>query len=332
MMSLIVAAVLLVDPFCAVRVENPHGLELALYRVVDDTSRRQRTLGRGTQHRLRLPHGAYWVEARDGDIRVRLPLPLPRRAKRPPVVVVRVEPPPPPEDAWRWIPAGPALRGDVIGVGQEDERPARVEQVEGFWIGRDEVTVEQYLAFMNDVGKVDDLLLNRESRKLAIELVDGRWVRRSAVPRRPVVAVSWFGATAYCEWLTRRTGKKHRLPTESEWEKAARGPESFVYSYGNIYRTAAANQESGRIREVGAFGENGFGVRDMTGNAFEWVEDVYDRAPTPDPDVPAHRVLRGGSFVLDGMYLRNSFRMYHRPSVQADDFGFRVVREQESKR
>lgn len=329
-MGLLVTLLTLVAPQCAVRIENPQAMTLALFQVTDDASERIRVLGKGKRHDLRLPQGVYWVEARHGDRVVRLPLPLHRRATRPEVLVVRVTPPPPPEDGWCWIPAGPALRGDVLGVGQEDERPARVTTVPAFWISRDEVTNAQFAAFLNAAPQVDERWLSLKSRKLGIARKGERWT--ATRPNEPVITMSWFGAAAYCEWLTSTTGRTHRLPNESQWEKAARGPESFVYAYGNIYRTSGANQESGRLREVGSFGQNGFGVRDMTGNAFEWVADVYKNAPTAVPGLPPHRVLRGGSFVLDGMYLRNSFRMYHRPSVRADDFGFRVVREQESKR
>ena len=132
---------------------------------------------------------------------------------------------------------------------------------------------------------------------------------------------------------------RHTKATQANCTPAAAAGRVVVYSYGNIYRQAGANQESGRLLPVGSFAPNGFGLRDMTGNAFEWVADVYDQrlhsrsdrdappAPLEADGVPRHRALRGGSFVLDGMYLRNSFRMRHRPDVQADDFGFRVLCE-----
>ena len=329
-MGLLVTLLTMLDTQCAVRIENPQAMTLALFEVIDDASQRRRGLGQDERYDLRLSHGAYWIEARHGAQVVRLPLPLPRRARLPEVLVVPVSPPPPPEDGWCWIPAGPALRGDVIGIGQEDERPARVADVPGFWISRDEVTNARFAAFLNAASAVDERWLSLESRKLGITREGGVWT--ATRPNEPVITMSWFGASAYCAWLTKTTGRAHHLPTESQWEKAARGPESFIYAYGNIYRNSGANHESGRLREVGSFGQNGFGIRDMTGNAFEWVSDAYDDAPPPVPGLPPHRVLRGGSFVLDGMYLRNSFRMYHRPSVRADDFGFRVAREQEKKR
>jgi formylglycine-generating enzyme required for sulfatase activity len=141
----------------------------------------------------------------------------------------------------------------------------------------------------------------------------------SDAPALPVVTVSLAGAAAYCAWLTRASGVGHRLPGEFEWEKAARGPASCVYASGDVYLRGQANAESGALAPVGRFAANGWGLFDMTGNAFEWTEDRY--APGPD------HVLRGGSFVLDGVFLRNSFRMHANPTTRADDFGFRPVRE-----
>ena len=110
--------------------------------------------------------------------------------------------------------------------------------------------------------------------------------------------------------------------SETEWEKAARGPRSSVYAYGNVYQTSMANQESGVLKEVASYPANGFGLYDMTGNAFEWIADRND----PSGDRIYDQSLRGGSFVLDGMYLRNSFRMRQSRSVRTDDIGFRVAK------
>ena len=319
-----------IDPTCAVHIRNPSGMHVTIHQVVDDVTRPVRDLGSGPLHGLTLPRGTYVVEGTLKGESTRLPLPLPRRASVPEPVELTVTPPPDARNGWRWIPAGPALRGDVLGGGQEDERPARVEHIAGFWISRDEVTNAQFVRFLNGQERINPRWFNPESRKIGIVRGADAWAPRR--PREPMVTVSWYGASAYCEWLTKQTGKLHRLPTESEWEKAARGPESYVYAYGNTYRTAAANQESGALRPVGQFGENGFGVRDLTGNAFEWVQDTYRGVAPQEDGVPPHRVLRGGSFVLDGMYLRNSFRMYHRPSTQSDDFGFRVVQPEDTPR
>jgi len=305
---------------CTVVIHNPAGLALRIQRVSYDVTTTIRHLDEAGKHTLELPCGAYWIAGFSGSAMVaRVALPLHRSALRPQRMVITVKPDPSPDPGWCWVPPGPALIGDVLGVGQEDERPARIVDVAGFWMSRDEVTNEQYAEFLNAQPRIDPMWLNLDSRKLGIARKGELWV--ATRPSEPVVTVSWHGAKAYCDWLTKTSGARHRLPNEEEWEKAARGPESFTYSYGNLYTRAGANQESGALRPVGQYPGNRHGVRDLTGNAFEWVGTIYDR-----DDISPRYVLRGGSFVLDGMYLRNSFRMYHRPSVQADDFGFRVVR------
>ena len=216
--------------------------------------------------------------------------------------------------------------GDTIGVGAEDERPARIKNVNGFWLAQTEVTNRQFAKFLSAQKTVQPGWIDLQSRKCRIELDDLKNESKysSDAPRLPVVMVSLTGARAYCDWLTEKTQIRHRLPVEAEWEKAARGPESYVFSYGNIYQQSLANQESGKLKEVGSYQPNSFGLFDMTGNAFEWMDNVNDPSR---PERLLNQSLRGGSFVLDGMYLRNSFRMRQTPTVMTDDIGFRVLRE-----
>jgi formylglycine-generating enzyme required for sulfatase activity len=247
----------------------------------------------------------------------------------PDVVYLRLEPHHDGSDPdFVEIPAGPALIGDRLGVGQPDERPARVVDVAAFEIGRTEVTNREFVEFLNAVHRASpsdptvlDLIDVQNAKSRIRRSEDGTFT--TDADELPVVLVSWAGARAYCAWRTDATERVHRLPTEVEWEKAARGPDSAVYSYGNVYTPDAANQESARLMEVGRFEANGYGIHDMTGNAFEWTSDVER-----DEEGRVERVfLRGGSFVLDGIFLRNAFRMWLRPTVRADDVGFRVVRE-----
>ncbi len=246
-------------------------------------------------------------------------------------IEVEIQPVPDSQAGWCWIPAGPALVGDTLGVGRANERPARIETVQAFWLAEKEITNGQYAEFLNHyVGQQKQIPSNwidLESRKCLIERNEsGKFF--SPDSDLPLVMVSLYGARAYCEWLTESTGQLHRLPSEIEWEKAARGPESFVYSYGNIYQQAGANQESGQLKPVGSYPPNSFGLYDMTGNVFEWMADAAD----PDKqETTLNHSLRGGSFMLDGLYLRNSFRMKQSPSVMTDDIGFRVAREPDSQ-
>lgn len=224
------------------------------------------------------------------------------------------------------IPSGPSWVGDRLGVGQPDERPARRVHLSTFQLGRREVTNAQYAAFLStsEAGLDLERCIDLRNLKCRIERQDNGTFTTDA-PDLPVVTVSWYGAEAYCRWRNGHDAAWHyRLPTEEEWEKAARGPDSFVYSYGNVYTPEAANQESGRLMPCGSFEASAWGLWDLTGNAFEWTSS---QESTESAEGTARRYLRGGSFVLDGIFLRNSFRMLLRPSVRADDVGFRVLRE-----
>lgn len=315
-----------------VRIDNPEELVLTLVEIEDGTGtpRESRRLG-GRVIELLLPVGSrYRLTAHAPGREFAVPVPIPARAILPPRVEVTVSPPPPGDPDFAFVPAGPALLGDVLGVGQPDERPARVAEVDAFWIGRREVTNREYAAFLDaHADSVDPDWIDLDSRKCRVRFDEVQGHHTTDRPDEPVVTVSHAGASAYCAWLSQTSGTVHRLPTAVEWEKAARGPDSSTYAYGDVYERSAANQESGRLASVGVSGPmTGFGTFDMTGNAFEWTADLYpQREGAQEEERLAYRELRGGSFVLDGMYLRNSFRMKLRPGVHADDVGFRVLRE-----
>ncbi|MBL8726272.1 MAG: SUMF1/EgtB/PvdO family nonheme iron enzyme [Planctomycetes bacterium] len=339
-------------------IDNPHGFALRVEAVVGDGCEPLCELGTERSVRLGVVPGCYVVAVHTPNAKFALPAPLcaevlpadrtvrlslggllqggcrsaafRSRDLQPvgfqPIGFQPVGSPPSAsheaDPEFALVPAGPALIGDVLGIGQEDERPARLEYVPAFWIGRREVTNRDYAQFLNQLGRAPDpAWASFESRKCRLQRgADGIW--HSDAPDLPMVTVSLAGAKAYCQWRTEVGGALHRLPSEVEWEKAARGPGSFVYAYGNVYQRARANQESGTLQPVGQYPATGFGTWDLTGNAFEWTQDGYPSA------VPGtFQVLRGGSFVLDGMYLRNSFRMRQRPDTRTDDFGFRLVRE-----
>jgi formylglycine-generating enzyme required for sulfatase activity len=318
--------------------DNRSGEPLRLYRAQRDGWGPAVAVGGGATIALELVPGRYAVAIGDDVPTVPLPIPLAELGFRPPgdPTALTVWPQPAPEAGWCWIPPGIGLRGDDLGIGQEDERPVSTPTLSGFWLAARETSNAQFVAFLNAIAAtaVDTAWLDLEGRKCRIHQDEAARAFTTDAPELPVVTVAWHGAVAYCDWLTRTTGVRHRLPGETEWEKAARGPGSRVFAYGDTYRTAAANQESGTLLAVGSFPPNGFGLFDMTGNAFEWTDDVFVRGAysTPRPpldnrDLTDHRALRGGSFVLDGIFVRNSMRMRLRPTVRADDVGFRVLRE-----
>jgi formylglycine-generating enzyme required for sulfatase activity len=331
-----------------VSVKNQTGNSLKLQRVDFDEVKTVLQLGGAGNLKLRVASGYYVLSMlekeksvqgkRSGAIESRLRWPVPADARLTKSLEVTVSLQNVPENLrehWGFIPAGPAVVGDVIGLGRDEERPARIENVKPFLIGRYEVSNQQYADFLNEQEQIPEDWVDLKSRKCLIKRVDSPENNTSKTaeshpvfvttsPIKPVVMVSREGARQYCAWLTRKTNVVHRLATEVEWEKAARGPESFLYAYGNICRISAANQESGHLRDSGQFAPNGFGLYDMTGNCFEWVSGEYATSTR------LTGLLRGGSFIFDGIYNRTSFRMRQAPTVMTDDIGFRVVREIEA--
>ena len=319
-----------------VSIKNQTGMSLSLQRVEFDEVQTVLQLGNEKNLKLKVASGYYVLSIADkknsgsgkqksAATRMRWPIPADSRfTKKLDMIVSLYNVPRDLREQWSYIPAGPAVVGDVIGLGRDEERPARIENVEAFLIGRYEVSNQQYTDFLNAQKKVSEDWLDLKSKKCLIQRVGSaksRPVFVTTSPNKPVVMVSREGALQYCKWLSQKTNVVHRLATEAEWEKAARGPESFLYAYGNVCRIAAANQESGHLRNSGEFAANGFGLYDMTGNCFEWVSGNYATS------TKLTGLLRGGSFIFDGIYNRTSFRMRQAPTVMTDDIGFRVVRE-----
>jgi formylglycine-generating enzyme required for sulfatase activity len=158
----------------------------------------------------------------------------------------------------------------------------------------------------------------------------------------PVINVSWVDAKQYVSWLSQLTGKHYRLLAEAEWEYAARADSNTRYSWGNDLGMGGANCDGcgsqwdlQQTAPVGSFKPNGFGLYDVHGNVWEWVEDSwhesYDRAPTDGSawlqgGDPSYRVIRGGSWRNEGDVVRAAVRVQRNISVRFDTLGFRVAR------
>ena len=214
------------------------------------------------------------------------------------------------------IPAGEFTMGSDV----EDERPPHVVSVGAFEIDKFEVTNQEFERFVWETGYVTD----------AEKAGDTSWrFYAKDKPKHPAVKVSWNDARAYCEWL----GK--RLPTEAEWEKAARGTDARVYPWGNQWDVARANAKGAGYRgttAVGSFpdGASPYGVMDMAGNVAEWTSDWFKAYPGGDFYSPyfgeKYRVIRGGGWFSDQKLVRTTERSCSGVELANDDVGFRCAR------
>jgi len=158
----------------------------------------------------------------------------------------------------------------------------------------------------------------------------------SGKENHPVAYVSWEDSVAFCRWLSQQTGKGFRLPTEAEWEKAARGTDGRIYRWGNKFDSGKANTDESRIggsSPVGAYpdGVSPYGVADTSGNVGEWTQSVcrsypYDAGDgREDAKSGVLRVVRGGSFNINRNYTRCAYPYRINPYNHWNYEGFRVV-------
>jgi formylglycine-generating enzyme required for sulfatase activity len=218
-----------------------------------------------------------------------------------------------------------------------DELPMHAVELDGFWIDRAEVTNDQYRQCVEAGGchpPADDSSHTRRN-----------YYGDSDFDDYPVIHVSWRQAADYCEWAGAR------LPTEAEWEYAARGPEGWRYPWGNAFDGTRLNYCDASCETewadesfddgyfdtapVGSYptGTSWCGALDMAGNVLEWVadryaEDYYDRSPAKNPTGPSsgiQRVLRGGSWTNVPSFVRSADREWADPNNQTSNFGFRCI-------
>jgi sulfatase modifying factor 1 len=219
------------------------------------------------------------------------------------------------------VPAGWFWMGCEIG--RDDEKPVHRVWVDDFELAACQVTNEEYACFLATTRSPEPACWN-----------DPKFNH----PKMPVVAVSWHEAVSYCDWLSRTTGKPYRLPTEAEWERAARGgAEKQLYSWGD-----APPQEdphyAGRWKNgpepVGLYPPSGYGLYNLGDNVHEWCFDWYDASyysssPERNPQGPDHgsrRASRGGSWRHQVKVARVAARSSIPPEFQYADYGFRVAR------
>jgi formylglycine-generating enzyme required for sulfatase activity len=219
------------------------------------------------------------------------------------------------------VPAGEFIMGSPGGAA--DEQPVHRVYVDAFFMDKYEVSVGQYAKFLEDTSleaPPDWDIMNQPQHQ-----------------KRPVVNIDWADAVMYCKWA----GK--RLPTEAEWEKAARGTDGRIYPWGNEFPTRlhanfgktewnnhAALVPVGKLED----GKSPYGIYDMAGNAWEWVNDWYDAnyyksSPSQNPSGPSSaelKVLRGGSWSDTPDDLRSANPHIYEPAIRYHNVGFRCVK------
>ncbi len=222
------------------------------------------------------------------------------------------------------------------------EQPQHVVTLPAYWIGRHAVTVGQYRGFVEAGGY-------RQRRYWT----EAGWAWREATGRSqpdywdqvtwrgderlPVVGVSWYESAAYCRWLGVETGRGFRLPSEAEWEKAARGEDRRIFPWGDRFDAARCNvratglERTVPVGHLSPAGDSPHGCAEMVGNVSEWTLTRY--APYPydagdgrdDPAGEAERVTRGGSWHSPVLRARTASRGMNDPYFADNDLGFRCA-------
>ena len=269
------------------------------------------------------------------------------------------------------IPAGSFQMGDAFNEGGSDERPVHTVTLDAFYLGVYEVTNAQYCAFLNERGNRTEggvTWLDIGDSDCLIEQSGARFVPKSGYADHPVVEVSRWDAIKYCNGRSREEGldvcynestgecdfgrSGYRLPTEAEWEYAARGglagkrypwggddPDGSQCNFADrntdfSWRDPSADDGYAVTAPVGSYAPNGYGLYDMAGNVYEWCsdwydEDYYSRSPSSNPQGPSsgtYRVLRGGSWSGTPNGVRCAFRLWYEPTRTWNAYGFRCVR------
>jgi len=227
------------------------------------------------------------------------------------------------------ISPGEFRMGDIQGFGDADEQPVHSVRIpRPFAMGRYEVTFEEYDVFAR--------LTDRRSPG------DMDWGRG----RQSVINVSWEDARAYAQWLSKQTGKRYRLPTEAEWEYAARAGTETAYWWGDEVGENHANcdgcgsrWDNKQVAPVGSFASNPWGLYDMVGNVWEWVQDCWHKSYEGAPEDGskawgkegggdcALRVVRCGSWLNRPRYVRSADRNGHESGARYNFLGFRLAQD-----
>lgn len=223
-----------------------------------------------------------------------------------------------------YIPSGEFPMGSPLTMGRRNETPQRWVHVDNFYISQTEITVEQYKLFLGD---------NPTARQLD-DWYTKDWGKTDSFP---IAWVSWKEAVDFCEWLSKKTKRIYRLPTEAEWEKAAKGFAERRYPWGNDFDGTQSGTANGTYAPDATkqTDKSPFGILDMAGNVWEWCSDWYDpnyfkEAPSQNPAGPRDgtmKSLRGCGWNFDPDTFRCAYRTGLEPEKRSVHIGFRVVME-----
>ena len=242
------------------------------------------------------------------------------------------------------------VQGGTFQMGSPESNPDRSNNetqhavtLADYSIGKTEVTVAQYMAFANETKTHYPEWLEAGNEYNIQTGTDNHYKELGTAlqePDHPIVGISWDDAVAYCQWLSQKTGRKYRLPTEAEWEYAARGGQrpraNFQYAGSNNLEEVGwyADNSDAKTYPVGGKKPSNLGLYDMSGNVYEWCSDWYGGYPAGDgksilnPTGPIdglNRVYRGGSWDDDAQFCRVSLRGYGRAEYPRNYLGFRLA-------
>jgi formylglycine-generating enzyme required for sulfatase activity len=233
-----------------------------------------------------------------------------------------------------YIPSGEFLMGstDEDKEAHTDEKPQHKIYLDAYWIDKTEVTNKMYSKCVGDGTCVHLPWGNGASSTRSFYYVDPKYANY------PVINVDWFQANQYCRW------KRGRLPSEAEWEKAARGTDGRIYPWGNENPTCLLANYGGKNKPgecaddtmlVGSHpeGASPYGLMDMAGNLWEWVNDWYDEkyyqdSPQRNPVGPnngQNKVIKGGFWDSDFKFIRSAARNWGNSDGRLGNYGFRCV-------
>jgi formylglycine-generating enzyme required for sulfatase activity len=217
-----------------------------------------------------------------------------------------------------------ALRADINCQAASDVIPQQNITLPAFKLASTETTVEQYMGCVNqrickppiwtDTAQADHAYSDLDSYKVMGDALTN--------PQHPIVGISWQEVHIYIQWLNQTTGKHYRLPTELEWEYAARAKQTDLSNIVGNYDTHHAADQWSYTSPVGSFAANPFGLYDMQGNVYEWVEDVYHTALHTDSN---YKMARGGAWNSPVKYLLPYHRFFVHYQAHYPYLGFRLA-------